>query len=111
MGWAQHHRFYGGFKRNNVLEYPRPVASKLHPTMKPVDMLQQLIQDGSASGTTVYEPFCRIRLDNHRCGFTRSPLLRPSNSIHSMSTSPSSAGKSSRAAEQSELVPPEETSR
>ena len=57
-GWPQRHRFYGGFKRNNVLEYPRPKISKLHPTMKPVEMLQQLIEDGSPSGGVVYEPFC-----------------------------------------------------
>lgn len=57
-GWPQRHRFYGGFKRNNVLEYPRPTISKLHPTMKPVEMLQQLIEDGSPSGGIVYEPFC-----------------------------------------------------
>jgi DNA modification methylase len=57
-GWPQHHRFYGGFRRNNVLEYPRPTASRLHPTMKPVEMLKQLIEDGSPSGAVVYEPFC-----------------------------------------------------
>jgi ParB family chromosome partitioning protein len=57
-GWPQRHRFYGGFRRNNVLEYPRPTASRLHPTMKPVEMLKQLIEDGSPSGAVVYEPFC-----------------------------------------------------
>jgi DNA modification methylase len=57
-GWPQRHRFYGGFKRNNVLEYPRPKISKLHPTMKPVEMLKQLMEDGSPSGGLVYEPFC-----------------------------------------------------
>jgi DNA modification methylase len=57
-GWPQRHRFYGGFKRNNVLEYPRPTASKLHPTMKPIEMLKRLIEDGSPSGAVVYEPFC-----------------------------------------------------
>jgi DNA modification methylase len=81
-GWAQRHRFYGGFKRNNVLEYPRPAASKLHPTMKPVEMLQQLIQDGSASGATVYEPFCGSgstiiaaeSLDRRCCAVELDPL-------------------------------------
>lgn len=57
-GWPHRHRFYGGFKRNNVLEYPRPKVSKLHPTMKPVEMLKQLMEDGSPSGGVVYEPFC-----------------------------------------------------
>jgi DNA modification methylase len=57
-GWPQRHRFYGGFKRNNVLEYPRPKISKLHPTMKPVEMLQRLMEDGSPTGAVVYEPFC-----------------------------------------------------
>jgi DNA modification methylase len=57
-GWRQRHRFYGGFKRNNVLEYPRPKVSKLHPTMKPIEMLKQLTEDGSPCGGIVYEPFC-----------------------------------------------------
>jgi DNA modification methylase len=56
-GWPQRHRFFGPDKRTNVLEFKKPLASKLHPTMKPVEMLQQLLEDGSPSGAIVYEPF------------------------------------------------------
>jgi DNA modification methylase len=81
-GWPQRHRFYGGFKRNNVLEYPRPAASKLHPTMKPVEMLKQLIEDGSPSGAMIYEPFCGSGstiiaaelLDRRCCAIELDPL-------------------------------------
>ena len=40
-----------------MLEYRKPLASKLHPTMKPVELIRQLIEDGSAGGAIVYEPF------------------------------------------------------
>ena len=56
-GWPQRHRFFGGTASNNVLEYPKPSGSKLHPTMKPVAMLKQLITDGSPDGAIVYDPF------------------------------------------------------
>ena len=56
-GWPQRHRFFGPATRNNVLEYRKPLASKLHPTMKPVDLMRQLIEDGSAGGAVIYEPF------------------------------------------------------
>jgi DNA modification methylase len=56
-GWPHRHRFFGPATRNNVLEYPKPLASKLHPTMKPIELLRQLIGDGSPGGAVIYEPF------------------------------------------------------
>ena len=56
-GWPERHRFFGPAKRANVLEFRRPIASKLHPTMKPVELAQQLIEDGSPGGALIYEPF------------------------------------------------------
>lgn len=55
-GWNNKHRFYGGFS-SNVLEYALPVKNDLHPTMKPIDLLQRLLHDGSAPGAVVYDPF------------------------------------------------------
>lgn len=56
-GWPHRHRFFGPATRNNVLEYRKPLASKLHPTMKPVQLMRQLIEDGSSGGAIIYEPF------------------------------------------------------
>jgi DNA modification methylase len=55
-GWRGRHRFYGPF-RTSVLEYDRPRQSDLHPTMKPVELLKQLIRDGSPPQALVYDPF------------------------------------------------------
>ena len=55
-GWYNHHKFYGGF-RTNVLEYKRPHRNKLHPTMKPLPLLEQLIIDGTPENGMVFDPF------------------------------------------------------
>jgi DNA modification methylase len=57
-GWHGRHKFHANGARANVLNYDRPSVSKLHPTMKPVALIQQLVEDGSAPGAVVYEPFC-----------------------------------------------------
>jgi len=51
------HKFYGDFQ-TSVLEFDRPNASKLHPTMKPVELIARLVQNSSAVGEVLYEPFC-----------------------------------------------------
>lgn len=56
-GWKGKHRFYGPTNVTTVLEYDKPLVNDLHPTMKPVEMVSQLIQDGSKKGDLVYEPF------------------------------------------------------
>ena len=74
-GWRGKHRFYGPVgKASTVLSFNRPVASPDHPTMKPTDLLVRLIQDGSAPGATVYDPFLgsgstliACEMSNRRC--------------------------------------------
>jgi DNA modification methylase len=56
-GWPETHRFFGGKKRTTVLEYDRPTKSDLHPTMKPVALIEQLVADGSPSGGIVLDLF------------------------------------------------------
>lgn len=51
------HRFYGDFQ-TSVLEFDRPNSSKLHPTMKPVELTARLVQNSSVVGDVLYEPFC-----------------------------------------------------
>jgi DNA modification methylase len=56
-GWPKRHRFYGPPNRVTVLEFDRPRKSELHPTMKPVALLTQLLADGSTDGAIVYDAF------------------------------------------------------
>jgi len=55
-GWKGKHKFYGEAS-STVIEYKRPHASEFHPTMKPVGLLEKLLQDGSLEGMKVYDPF------------------------------------------------------
>lgn len=40
-----------------VLRHDRPAKSDLHPTMKPVSLVQQLLRNSSLEGQTVLDPF------------------------------------------------------
>lgn len=55
-GWFGVHEFRRS-KDKSVIVYPKPSRSTLHPTMKPVGLLRQLILNSSRIGDTVYEPF------------------------------------------------------
>lgn len=57
-GWPKKHRFYAEEHRTTVLEYARPQTNDLHPTMKPIELIRQLLVDGSTGAALVYEPFC-----------------------------------------------------
>jgi len=47
-GWAERHKFYGhGDQKFSVWEYPKPQANKLHPTMKPVALVENAILNSS----------------------------------------------------------------
>jgi site-specific DNA-methyltransferase (adenine-specific) len=49
--------WWGGNDRTSVLEYPKPSASREHPTAKPVDLVAHCLQNSSATGTLVLDPF------------------------------------------------------
>lgn len=55
-GWFGKHKMERT-KAKNVLYYPRPSKSKLHPTMKPVGLLRRIIPDNTKIGDFVYDPF------------------------------------------------------
>lgn len=55
-GWKNKHKFYGPF-RTSVMSYDKPQSSDKHPTMKPVPLLSQLMQDGTEPNMVVYDPF------------------------------------------------------
>jgi len=56
-GWKGTHKFYGPTTATTILEFNKPQKADLHPTMKPVDLLEELLSHGSKRNMTVYEPF------------------------------------------------------
>lgn len=57
-GWKKTHKFYGGGKfSTSVWEFPKPNVSKLHPTMKPVELIENALLDGSKKGDIVIDLF------------------------------------------------------
>lgn len=55
-GWYNHHKFYGEFN-TDVLEFPRPQQSKLHPTMKPIPLISKLIQNSTKEKMNILDVF------------------------------------------------------
>lgn len=56
--WTEkHHNFRAGKFRSTVWEVPKPTKSKLHPTMKPVDLVANAILDGSQADMIVLDAF------------------------------------------------------
>lgn len=58
-GWKADgtHNFYGDFQ-TSVLEFQKPQSSKLHPTMKPIELIERLVSNSSRTGEKVLETFC-----------------------------------------------------
>ena len=55
-GWYGKHEFERG-KAKSVIFCPKPTKAKLHPTMKPVELLRKLIANSTNTGEWVYDPF------------------------------------------------------
>ncbi len=55
-GWYGRHKMERS-KAKSVLVHPKPAASKLHPTQKPVGLLRKLIPNSTRLGEYVYDPF------------------------------------------------------
>lgn len=57
-GWKEGgHKFYGDGTDKSVWEIDKPSSSKLHPTMKPVELYEKAIRNSSQKGELVLEPF------------------------------------------------------
>lgn len=56
-GWSigGTHRFYGDFQ-TSIFEFPKPTKSEMHPTMKPVELIERLILNSSAANENVIDP-------------------------------------------------------
>ena len=55
-GWHGTHAFLRS-KDKSVLIHPKPQKSKLHPTMKPIGLLRNLLLNSSKIGEVIYDPF------------------------------------------------------
>jgi len=51
------HKWYGDRKQTTVWEFNRPTKSKLHPTMKPLDLLAYPIQNSTQANGIVLDAF------------------------------------------------------
>lgn len=58
-GWKQKgsHEWFGDRKQTSMLEIPRPKSSDLHPTMKPVELLDILIKNNTKQNMNVLDTF------------------------------------------------------
>lgn len=57
-GWGKgSHQFYGGRTKHSVWNFNKPHVSKLHPTMKPIELIVEAVHNSSKSGDIVYDLF------------------------------------------------------
>jgi site-specific DNA-methyltransferase (adenine-specific) len=58
-GWNKTHKFYGKgkFKNTSVWEFDRPTKSKEHPTMKPIELLSEILFNATQKGDIVLDSF------------------------------------------------------
>lgn len=58
-GWKRKgtHEWYGDRKQTSILECQKPRSSDLHPTMKPIELLEPLINNSTKSGEKVLDLF------------------------------------------------------
>ena len=60
-GWPEgttRRHWQGGRDQGDVWQIPRPAASPLHPTQKPLELVERAIENSSTPGATVLDPFC-----------------------------------------------------
>jgi DNA modification methylase len=57
-GWATRHKFYGKGKfTKSVWDIPKPTRSELHPTMKPVELVENAILNSTTEMEIVFDAF------------------------------------------------------
>lgn len=56
-GWVQNHKFYGGKNGMDIWRIKRTSKNDLHPTMKPVELVEKAVLDGSAVNGVVLDLF------------------------------------------------------
>jgi DNA modification methylase len=51
------HRWYGGRNQASVWDFPKPMRNGVHPTMKPIALVEKAIQNSSQPGEIVFDGF------------------------------------------------------
>lgn len=49
--------WHGDNRQTTVFEVPKPKASRLHPTMKPVELIERMLRNSAAPGGVVFDAF------------------------------------------------------
>ena len=95
-GWREGagHHWCGGRDQSDVWNIDRPSESPLHPTTKPLELVERAIANSSRQGDVVLDPFVgSARRSSAASG--PAAAARPSSSIRSTSRWPSGAGSAS----------------
>jgi len=56
-GWNGRHKWFSDRKQTTVWNFEKPTSSKLHPTMKPVELIVNAINNSSKKDMIVYDCF------------------------------------------------------
>ena len=56
-GWVNNHKFYGGKNGMDIWKIKRTQKNELHPTMKPVELVEKAINDGSQINGIILDLF------------------------------------------------------
>lgn len=66
--------WYGDDSQVSTFEVAKPAASKLHPTSKPIALIEPMVRNSSAAGGIIYDPFggsgstlLTCEITNRRC--------------------------------------------
>lgn len=54
--WKGKHEYYGDFD-TTVWEIDKPLSSRLHPTMKPIELITRAIRNSSKQESLIFDPF------------------------------------------------------
>ncbi len=58
FGWTTKHKFYGkGQFKTSVWEVAKPLKNDLHPTMKPIALMENALLNSSEKGMLCFDPF------------------------------------------------------
>lgn len=58
FGWTKTHKFYGkGSFQTSVWEVDKPLKNDLHPTMKPIALMENALLNSSETGQICFDPF------------------------------------------------------
>ena len=56
-GWVKDHNFYGGNNGMDIWDIKRTQKNDLHPTMKPVELIERAINNSSVIGNIIFDLF------------------------------------------------------